>query len=364
MLASISEKIDAGIPLTVEDGIFLFREETPLHRVGELANRVRRRWNGNIGWYNINTHLNPTNICTVRCPLCAYHVPPDSPRAFTLGESDIAARAREAEEAGCTEIHVVGGIPPDKPYSWFRAVLEIVRREAPKLYIKAWTAQEIAYFAGLTGLSIAEVLLDMQKAGLDSLPGGGAEIFAPRVRKIIAPEKIDAETWCDVHRTAHHLGIPSNATMLFGHRETLTERAEHLRRLRDLQNEAVQAESGRSPIGFDAFVPLVFQSHERLSVPSLAPTEMLRTVAVSRLMLDNIPHIKAYWVTFDLGPAQIALGYGADDLDGTVRGERVHHDAGSRSPTELTVTELRRLIAETGHEPRERDSRYNAIKEK
>ncbi len=364
MLNRIAEKLDAGDFLSREEGLFLFGEDVSLHRLGVFADRLRRRINGNVGWYNINTHLNPTNRCTLRCPLCAFHAVPGSSKAYTLTFDEMLRRASEAVLAGCTELHIVGGIHPENPYSWYRDIVSRIREIGPRLHIKAWAAPEIAHFAASSGMSVEEVLRDLREAGLNSLPGGGAEIFAPEPRRQIAPKKIDADTWLAIHGTAHRLGIPTNATMLFGHVESVADRVDHLLRLRDLQGESLQSGHGDDAgTGFDAFVPLVYQSHERLPLEPLPAASILRTVAISRLLLPNIPHIKAYWVTFGVALAQMSLGYGADDLDGTIRGERVHHEAGSPAPTSLGVEELRSLIAETGLEPVERDSRYHPVKQ-
>jgi aminodeoxyfutalosine synthase len=355
----VEAKVEAGERLTVEDARLLYDSETDLHEVGRLADLVRRRMHGDIVYYNVNIHLNPTNVCHWRCPLCAFSRDPGDPGAYVLAQDHLLERCDEAVREGCTEIHIVGGLHPDHDYSWYRNILHSLKTAYPNVHLKAWTAAEIAYFAELERTSVEDVLRDMVDAGLGSLPGGGAEIFASRVRKRIAPRKIDATAWLDVHRTAHALGLRSNATMLFGHLETIDERIDHMDRLRTLQDEAG---------GFQAFVPLAFhpessplasESEETLHLTS--PADRLRTIAVSRLMLDNFPHIKAYWVSLGLETAQIALGYGADDFDGTVRHERIHHEAGGRTPTALTVEQLRNRILETGRRPVERDTLYRPV---
>jgi len=244
---------------------------------------------------------------------------------------------------GITQLHLVSSVHPEKPYRWYRDILRTVHEHYPSLHLKAWTAVEIVNFSLLSGMSVRAVLLDLQGVGLSSLPGGGAEIFDPAIRKRIAPNKIAAADWLAVHRTAHELGIPTNASMLFGHYETPEHRMAHLLQLRELQDETH---------GFDCFVPLVFHPRNtKLDVPPISPQEILRTIAVSRLMLHNIPHVKAYWVTLGESLAQIALSYGADDFDGTVFEERIHHDAGSTAPTGLSEQRLRELIHGAGRQP-------------
>ena len=264
------------------------------------------------------------------------------------------ARGREADEAGCTELHVVGGAHPNKGFDWYLGMIRDLHAAFPRLHLKAWTAVEIDHFTRLTGKSTREVLEMLRDAGLGSMPGGGAEIFDPQVRSQICPRKADARTWLDVHRTAHQLGLRTNASMLFGHVESIEQRIDHLIQLRQLQDETG---------GFQAFIPLAFHpEHTALSHLHRPSSLMaLRVVAISRLMLDNFDHIKAYWISLGVGTAQTALAYGADDLDGTVRYERIHHDAGATSPEALSVDQLRALIAETGREPVERDSLYRRV---
>lgn len=350
----IGAKVLAGERLAPEEGLFLFRDEVDLHAVGALADAVRRRHNQAVAYYNVNAHINPTNICVYRCPLCAYSCDPGDPRGYVLGADAIARRAREAVEAGCTEIHVVGGVHPELSYAWSLDLIARLRQTAPGIHLKAWTAVEIDRFARISGQSARDVLRQMIDAGLGSLPGGGAEIFAPAVRRRIAPKKADADTWLAVHREAHALGLRTNASMLFGHVETPADRIDHLVRLRTLQDETG---------GFQAFIPLAFHPENTALAACRRVSALvdLRTVAVCRLMLDNIPHIKAYWVSLGVGTAQVALSYGADDLDGTVRHEEIHHQAGATSPDALSVPQLRHLISEAGFQPVERDSLYRPI---
>ena len=348
--AQIDEKIAHKQPLDRDDAVYLFRYEKNLHKIGMLADRVKREISGLDVYYNVNVHLNPTNVCRFRCPLCAFSCDTGSEKAYRLSDAEIFQIVKFASDSGCSELHWVGGIPDDVPYSWYLNTLAEIHTRFPKLRIKAWTAVEIVHFAETSGLSVKSVLEELKAAGLAALPGGGAEIFDPEIRKIIAPDKADAESWLNVHKAAHELGIATNATMLFGSCETVEHRIDHILRLRDLQDESIRE---NRPTSFDTFVPLVFHpTGTAFSDREMIPAhEILRTIAISRLLLHNIPHIKAYWVT--LGPqlAQIALGYGADDFDGTVLKERIHHDAGSKSPDGLTETQIIDLITETGRIP-------------
>ncbi|MHB8897428.1 MAG: aminofutalosine synthase MqnE [Thermoguttaceae bacterium] len=354
MLLQIEEKVHAGRRLDAEEGAFLFRPELDLHWLGELADSVRRRKCGDTVCYNLNAHLNPTNVCVYRCKLCAYSCDPGDAKAFLMTDEEILARGREAAESGCTELHIVGGVHPEKSFAWYRQLLARLHESFPRLMLKAWTAVEIARFAQLAGRTVESVLRELIDVGLCCLPGGGAEIFAPEVRRQICPAKPDAEAWLEVHRTAHRLGLPTNATMLYGHLETAEHRIDHLLRLRRLQDETG---------GFQTFIPLAFHPENTglsgLERPS--GLDDLRMMAVSRLMLDNFAHIKAYWISLGVPTAQIALGYGADDLDGTVRHERIHHDAGSTAPEILTVDQLEALIREAGRTPVERDTLYRPV---
>lgn len=350
----IRRKVEQGERLSAADGEYLFRDDVDLHAVGELADAVCRRRHGPTVYYNINAHLNPTNVCVYRCALCAFSCDADDPRAYVMSFDEAAAQAREAAAAGCTEIHIVGGVHPERPFSWYRDLVAVVRRAAPTLHIKAFTAVEIAWFAQQTRRALGSVLAELMAAGLGSLPGGGAEIFDPEVRTRVCPRKADAQTWLNVHHVAHNMGLKSNATMLFGHLESIEHRIDHLIQLRQQQER-----SG----GFQAFVPLSFHpAHTPLAhLPKTSALDELRTVAVSRLMLDNFEHVKAYWVSLGVGTAQIALRYGANDFDGTVCREKIHHEAGSSAPQALTVAEIERLIRETGGTPVERDSLYRPV---
>ncbi len=350
----IAAKVQSGQRLSAADGEYLLSPEADLHAVGQLADLMRRRKTGDVAYYNLNLHINPTNVCIYRCPLCAYSRDEDAPQAYTMSPAEILAKAREAAEAGCTELHLVGGVHPQRDFAWHLGLTRDLHAAFPRLHLKAWTAVEIDHFARSANRPVRAVLEELMAAGLGSLPGGGAEIFTPEVRTQICPRKTNAKNWLDVHRTAHQLGLRTNASMLYGHIERTGHRVDHLLRLRDLQDETG---------GFQCFVPLKFHpANTALSPFPASALDDLRVMAVSRLMLDNFDHIKAYWISLGVGVAQTALAYGADDLDGTVRHERIHHAAGAQSPEVLTVDQLRGLVAEAGREPVERDSLYRRVR--
>jgi aminodeoxyfutalosine synthase len=353
-LRLIRDKVEAGERLSLEDGELLYRPETPLPEVGELANIVRQRLNGNRAYYNINTHLNPTNVCVYRCTFCAFRSDLRDTKGYVMSDDEILARGQEAVENGCTEMHIVGGLHHQKKYDWYVNVIRILHDAFPRLHLKAWTAVEINWFEFLTGNSVESVLRDMIEAGLGSMPGGGAEIFHPQVRDQICEHKADAGKWLDIHRTAHRLGLRTNCTMLYGHIEQPYHRVDHLIRLRELQDETG---------GFQTFIPLAFHPENTGLAHIKKPSAIvdLKTMAIARLLLDNIPHIKAYWIMLGQGVAQSALAFGADDIDGTVRHELIYHDAGATTPELLTVDQLTRLIVEAGREPVERDTLYRRI---
>ncbi len=354
ILKPIRDKVEAGERLSLDEGVLLYSPAVPLPELGELANLVRERKNGNCAYYNINTHLNPTNVCVYRCTFCAFRADLREEKSYWMSDEQIVARGQEAHDAGSTEIHIVGGLHHQAKYEGYRNVLELLHENFPSLHLKAWTPVEIDWFARLTGKSVRWVLEDMIDAGLGSLPGGGAEIFHPEVRNQLCEHKADSSRWFEIHRTAHELGLRSNCTMLYGHIEQPYHRIDHLIRLRELQDETG---------GLQTFIPLAFHpDNTGLShiVKPSGPMD-LRTMAVSRLMLDNVPHIKAYWIMLGVGTAQVALAYGADDLDGTVRHELIYHDAGAETPEVLGVDEIRRIIEEAGREPVERDTLYRRV---
>ncbi len=353
-LKTIRDKVESGERLNLDDGVLMYDPEISINDLGQLANLVRERKNGNAAYYNINTHLNATNICVYRCVFCAFRSDLRNPRGYAMSDEQILQRGQEAVDSGSTEMHVVGGLHHQRKYEWYRGLIERLHENFPSLHLKAWTAVELNWFEFLTKKNTEEILLDLQSVGLGSLPGGGAEIFHPEVRDQICEHKADGNNWIDIHRTAHRLGIRSNCTMLYGHIERPFHRIDHLIRLRELQDETG---------GFQTFIPLAFHPDNTGLSHIQKPTavEDLRTIAISRLMLDNIDHIKAYWIMLGIGTAQAALSYGADDLDGTVRHELIYHDAGATTPEYLSVERLEHLIREAGREPIERDTLYRRV---
>ena len=353
-LKSIHEKVAAGTRLSAADGQLLYAPATPLQEIGQLANLSRERQHGNVTYYNINTHLNPTNVCVYRCTFCAFRADLRDAKGYVMSDEQILARGREAAESGCTEMHIVGGLHHQKKYDWYVHLVRLLHEAYPTLHLKAWTAVEINWFEFLGRKPARAILQEMIDAGLGSLPGGGAEIFHHEVRDQICDHKADSTRWLDIHRTAHELGLRTNCTMLYGHLENAYHRIDHLIRLRELQDQTG---------GFQTFIPLAFHPDNTGLAHLKKPSSLmdLRTIAVSRLMLDNIPHIKAYWIMLGVGTAQAALAYGADDLDGTVRHELIYHDAGATTPEILSVDEIRRLITAAGRVPVERDTLYRPV---
>jgi aminodeoxyfutalosine synthase len=353
-LRGIRDKVEAGQRLGLDDGIFLYDPGVPLQEVGMLANEVRQRLNGNVGYYNINTHLNPTNVCVYRCRFCAFRSDLRDPKGYAMSDEQILARGREATDNGCTEMHIVGGLHHQRPYEWYRGIITNLHQRFPQIHLKAWTAVEINWFEFKTKRSVRWILEDMRDAGLGSLPGGGAEIFHQEVRDQLCEHKANTHAWLQIHRTAHEIGLRSNCTMLYGHIEQPYHRIDHLIRLRDLQDQTG---------GFQVFIPLAFHPENTQLSELKKPSALmdLRTIAISRLMLDNVRHIKAYWIMLGIGTAQAALAYGADDIDGTVRHELIYHDAGATTPECLSVESIRQLIAEAGREPVERDTLYRRV---
>jgi len=352
-LREIREKVEAGQRLSFDDGIAL-EESNDLFALGEMANLVRERYNGNFGYYNVNTHINPTNVCVYKCDFCAFRADLNDPRAYTMEEPQIKERAAQAHARGATELHIVGGLHHKLPFQYYVDVVRWVKDAAPEIHVKAYTGVEIEWFAKIDRKPLRDIIQALIDAGLGSLPGGGAEIFHPEVRDEICGAKASTETWLEVHRTAHQLGLHSNATMLYGHIDKPKHRIDHLVRLRELQDETG---------GFQTFIPLAFHpDNSRMDeIPKPSGVMDLKTMAVSRLMLDNFPHIKAYWVMLGIKTAQVALAFGADDIDGTVVHEKIYHEAGAETPQEVTVAEIRRLIAEAGRVPVERDTLYHRV---
>lgn len=352
-LSEIQAKVDNAERLTFEDGMFL-EEHVDLLTLGQMAHQVRTRLHGNVAYYNTNIHLNPTNVCVYRCKFCAFRSDLRDEKSYVFDRHMIEERVLEAKASGATEIHVVGGLHHLKKFDWYVDVVRTIHETWPEIHIKAWTGVEINWFAHLTKKPYDWILQQLIDAGLGSLPGGGAEIFDEGVRSQICEHKADSQSWIDIHRTAHELGLRSNATMLYGHVEEAQHRIDHLCRLRDLQDETG---------GFQTFIPLAFHPENTKMDDLKKPTGHmdLRMVAISRLMLDNFDHIKAYWIMLGEQTAQIALGFGADDLDGTVVHELIYHDAGAETPEGLTVTQLHQLIEEAGCEPVERDTLYRRV---
>lgn len=351
---AIRNKVEQGGRLDMEDGVFLYSPEVPLHDVGALANEVRERINGNVGYYNINTHLNPTNVCIYRCRFCAFRSDLRDPKGYVMSDEQILARGREAVENGCTEMHIVGGLHHKLGYDWYRGLIEKLHTAYPQLHLKGWTAVEIDWFEFLTKKTSKAILEDLRSVGLGSMPGGGAEIFHPEVRDQICEHKANSHKWLEIHQAAHEIGLKTNCTMLYGHLENAYHRIDHLLRLRELQDRTG---------GFQTFIPLAFHPENTKLTGIKKPSALmdLRTMAISRLMLDNVPHIKAYWIMLGIGTAQTALAYGADDIDGTVRHELIYHDAGATTPEMLTVEQIRQLIVEAGRDPVERDTIYRTV---
>jgi len=352
-LRAIEEKVEAGQRLSFEDGLAL-EESNDILTIGRLANLVRERYNGNFAYYNVNTHINPTNVCVYTCDFCAFRADLNSERAYVMDHDQILARAGQAHDRGATELHIVGGLHHKLPFEYYVDVVKWINHAYPELHIKAYTAVEIEFFAKIAKKPIVQIIQELVDAGLGSLPGGGAEIFHPEVREQICGAKASTETWLEVHRSAHKLGLHSNATMLYGHIDRAKHRIDHMVRLRELQDETG---------GFQTFIPLAFHpDNSRMDeIPKPSGLMDLKTMAISRLMLDNFPHIKAYWVMLGIKIAQVALAFGADDLDGTVVHEKIYHEAGAETPQEISVDEIRRLIVEAGRVPVERDTLYHRV---
>ena len=353
-IADIAAKLDARERLSLEDGVRLF-ECPDLLAVGHLANLERERRHGKLTYYNFNIRLEATNVCEASCLFCSFaRLRPGDPGSYTLSLEQVFDKLRQRANQPLTEVHVVNGLHPDLPFDYYVDMLRGLKRVRPGIHLKCFTAVEIAFFADLYTMSDREVLEQLQAAGLDSLPGGGAEIFAERVRKKISHDKADADRYLAIHKLAHEMGMRTNVTMLYGHIETYAERVDHMLRARALQDETG---------GFQAFIPLAFHpdNNQMRKLPAPSAADTLRTHAVARLMLDNIAHVKAFWIATGVEVAQMALWFGADDLDGTVQEEKIYHMAGARTPEIMTTSAIRRLIRVAGREPVERDTLYNVI---
>jgi len=343
----------SGERLSFDDGVALYRSPDIL-AVGWLANAVREKLHGNIAYFNVNRHINPTNVCVAACRLCAFGRKKDAEGSYTMALEQAWQTAASGYSEAVTEFHIVGGLHPDLPLEYFLDLVSGLKERFPQVHIKAFTMVEVAFFARRAKLSIRETLEKLRDAGVDSLPGGGAEIFADRVRHIICDHKIDGDEWLDTARTAHQLGLKSNATMLYGHIENEEDRVDHLLRLRAVQDDTH---------GFQTFIPLAFHPDNTPleHLPRTTGLTDIKQIAVSRLLLDNFPHIKAYWQMMTPKIAQIALRFGADDIDGTVIEEKIYHDAGATTPQGMRREELMRLIREAGREPFERDTLYRTV---
>ena len=353
-LADIAAKLDSGERLSLDDGVRLFACPD-LHALGWLANRERETRHGGHTLFHYNLRLEATNVCVATCLFCSFsRLKPGDAQAYTLTLDQVLDKLRQRAHQPLTEVHVVNGLHPDLPFEYYLDLLRGLKAIRPGIHLKCFTAVEIAFFSELYKMSDEEVLRQLMAAGLDSLPGGGAEVFSERVRRKICHDKADADRYLSIHRIAHGLGMRSNVTMLYGHIETMEERVDHMLRARALQDETG---------GFQAFIPLAFHPDnnqmEKLPAPSASDT--LRVHAVSRLMLDNFPHIKAFWIATGVDVAQISLWYGVDDLDGTVQEEKIYHMAGARTPEILTTQRIRALIRNAGRLPVERDTLYNVV---
>lgn len=353
-LRTVQDKVSAGERLSEEDALALFLSRD-IHAVGEMADHANRRVNGDRVYFIVNRHINPTNICVNRCKFCAFSKGREEPLAYTMTMDEILSRAEEARFQKATELHIVGGLHPDLPFDFYLRMLWALRERFPEMHIQAFTAVEIDYFSQITGLPLEEVIRQLKDAGLGSLPGGGAEIFAPEIRNRICPEKITGDRWLDIMEAVHNAGLRSNATMLYGHVETLASRVDHMRRLRDLQDRTG---------GFQSFIPLAF--HPRNTEIAKGYTTGLAdllTLAVGRIYLDNFRHVKSFWIMVGPKVAQVSLHFGVNDIDGTVVEERITHAAGATTGQEMTVGELVTLIRQAGRIPVERDTLYNVVRE-
>ena len=355
-LQPIADKVFAGERLDFDDGVTLYNS-SDLLAIGALAHHVREKLHGKRTHFNVNRHINPTNVCVASCKLCAFGRKPDAPGAYTMALEEAFRTAGENWTEAVTEFHIVGGLHPDLSFQYYVDLIRGLKERFPTVHLKAFTAVEIAYYAHITRMTVQEILERFKDAGLGSLPGGGAEIFAPAVRRVICDHKIGAHMWLKVHQTAHELGLHSTATMLYGHIESSEDRADHLVQLRNLQDQTK---------GFQTFIPLAFhpantELGKMVEWDETSGFMDLKNIAVSRLMLDNFPHIKAYWIMMSPRVAQIALCFGADDLDGTVAEEKIYHDAGAKTPQVMTRQQIVRLIKEAGFEPFERDTLYRPV---
>jgi aminodeoxyfutalosine synthase len=354
-MKAIADKVYNNQRLSLEDGVELFKSND-IVAIGRLANHTRERLNGNLAYYNVNRHINYTNVCVIDCQLCqgAYARKPGEDGGYTMLLNDVFKFAEQEYTDSLTEFHIVGGLNPALPFSYYTDLLRGLRERFPNVHLKAFTMVELDFFVKITKQPLEWIIEELRSAGMGSCPGGGAEIFAERARPLIAGHKISGARWLEVARVLHRTGIRSNATMLYGHIETMEERVDHLIRLRELQDETG---------GFNCFIPLAFHPENTVyaHLPTTTGMDDLKVIAVSRLMLDNFPHIKAYWVTLTPALAQIALKFGADDLDGTIIEERIIHGAGTPTGKGMTRSQMEQLIRDAGREPIERDTLYKPV---
>ena len=352
-LKPIFEKVDAGERLTYDDGVTMYRSRDILS-LGYMANTVRERLHGDVTYFNVNRHINPTDVCVASCRLCAFGKQARDPHSYTMSMEQIWEIAGKGYAEAVTEFHIVGGLHPELSLDWFCEMIAGLKERYPAVHLKAFTMVEVAYWAKRAKLSVRKTLKQLKAAGVDSLPGGGAEIFSERVRRIICDHKIDGDQWLETARTAHQIGLKSNCTMLYGHLETPEDLSDHLVRLRAVQDETN---------GFVTFIPLAFHP-VNTALSHLSTTtgfNDIKQIAISRLMLDNIPHVKAYWIMMTPGVAQIAQLFGANDIDGTVVEEKIYHDAGATTAQHLRRQDLLTLIRNAGREPVERDTGYRPV---
>lgn len=357
-LHDIHEKVANGERLTYADGVRLLKSNDLLE-IGKMADFVRRRQNGDHVYFIVNTHLNYTNVCYLDCKLCAFGLKPDDPKSYTLSLEEIEDKMKNLAGKGFTELHIVGGVNAKLPFSYYEDMIRLAKKHMPDIHVQAFTAVEIDYIARVANLSMEEAVQRLREAGLGSILGGGAEIFDPEIRKVISGHKTDSDRWFQIHRATHSLGMKSNASILYGHIEEPEHVIDHLIRLRELQDETG---------GFQAFFPFSFHpANTKLAEEYKLSGETtgyydLKLLAVARLMLDNFPHIRAFWMMIGLKMAQISLSFGVDDLDGTVMEEQIVHAAGNTSSQMTPRNAFINMIRETGRIPTERDTLYNIIK--
>jgi aminodeoxyfutalosine synthase len=352
-LEGIREKVEGGARLSYEDGVTLFRS-SDLLALGYLANIVRERMHGDVTYFNVNRHINPTDVCVASCRLCAFGKQKRDPNSYTMSLEQVWETAGKGWSEAITEFHIVGGLHPELNLDWFCQMLRGLKERFPAIHLKAFTMVEIGYFARREKMPVRDVLVKLRDAGMDSMPGGGAEVFSERVRRIICDHKLTGDEWLEAARTAHELGLHSNCTMLYGHIENEEDRVDHLVRLRGLQDKTN---------GFVTFIPLAFhpQNTALSHISKTTGFDDLKNIAIARLMLDNIPHVKAYWIMMTPKVAQVALRFGANDIDGTVVEEKIYHEAGATTSQSMRRGELLRLIKLAGRTPVERDTLYRPV---